>query len=159
MIVACALTATFFPVRTFSPLNLVLLSLPFVLVASGNTLFGALVSVPARILGQISYGIYLLHGILLYFIFRYVLGFKTAAGFSHVQWDLVICGCVIPLIAICAVTYRLIEAPALGQVATVRALLAKTGVPWFQITIPQTTPAQTVWRRRAANRPAARRGR
>lgn len=68
-LVALALTMTLFH-KSFATAPLVLLTLFFVVVASGNTLFGALRLASVRWLGEISYSTYLLHGFLLWLVTR-----------------------------------------------------------------------------------------
>ena len=58
-----------------------LLTVAFVVIASGNTLFGLLISTPLRTLGAMSYSVYLLHGLVLYLAFS-ALG-KGSPDISH----------------------------------------------------------------------------
>ena len=51
---------------------MVLLAVVFAIIAGGNTLYGALAWRPSRLLGEISFSIYLLHGLLLFVMFRSV---------------------------------------------------------------------------------------
>lgn len=50
-------------------LQLVLLGLAFIGLALGNNILGLLITRPAVLLGEISYSIYLLHGLVLYLLF------------------------------------------------------------------------------------------
>jgi peptidoglycan/LPS O-acetylase OafA/YrhL len=57
----------------FSPyarINIVFLTAVFILIAGGNSFFGLLVNRAALLLGELAYGVYLLHGILLFLSFR-----------------------------------------------------------------------------------------
>lgn len=99
------------------------LSIAFVIIACGNNLFGFLSSKPARYLGEISFGVYLLHGIILFCTFKYIVGFEQAKTLSTISyWSLVSAITVLILIA-ATLTYRTIEAPAMRQVSAVRSRL------------------------------------
>jgi peptidoglycan/LPS O-acetylase OafA/YrhL len=52
----------------FNPAGIALLSVFFVVIASGNTLFGLLTMPAARWMGEISYSIYLIHGITIWLV-------------------------------------------------------------------------------------------
>jgi peptidoglycan/LPS O-acetylase OafA/YrhL len=92
---------------------LFLLSCAFIIIACGNDLFGLLSNRVSRLLGEMTYGIYLLHGMFLFILFRFVFGFSTAAGFSPLKHWIVIGGCVPILITLCFFTFKLIEAPSM----------------------------------------------
>ncbi|WGG49127.1 acyltransferase family protein [Rugamonas sp. DEMB1] len=95
------------------PLAILALSLAFSLIAAGNTLFGALVSGSARMLGEMAYGIYLLHGIVLFCTFHFVLGLPLARQLDGLGYWLVICG-ITPLLVLTAyAAFRWIEHPAM----------------------------------------------
>jgi len=65
----CALATSLLSAKAFSPIQLASSFLFFTIVALGNDLFGLLSQKSSLILGEISYSIYLLHGIVLYLIF------------------------------------------------------------------------------------------
>jgi peptidoglycan/LPS O-acetylase OafA/YrhL len=92
---------------------LILLSIAFALIASGNDLFGILVHPLSRTLGRMAYGIYLMHGIVLFLTFRFAVGLDAAKSLSPIQhWTLVI-GVTPVLLAICHASFRLIEYPGM----------------------------------------------
>jgi peptidoglycan/LPS O-acetylase OafA/YrhL len=94
-------------------LALTLLGMAFTVFASGNTFFGVLKSRTAQAFGEISYSIYLLHGLTLYIMFKFVLGFDTASKLSVLgHWGTVL-ACTVVLIPLCFATFRWIEAPAI----------------------------------------------
>lgn len=93
-----------------------LFSAAFIIFASGNTLFGLLTLKPAKLLGEISYSIYLLHGLLLYLVLGMIVGPARVAELTVLEYWLVVLGCVPVLITFCLLTFRTIEAPAMSHV-------------------------------------------
>jgi len=73
----------------------------FCLIAGGNTLFGILSSRVSRALGEMAYSIYLLHGLLLYVLFKFLLGFSIAMEFSAIQHWLAIAFITPIMIIVC----------------------------------------------------------
>jgi len=94
-----------------------LLAVMFALVAGGCTLFGALATSASRLLGDIAYSVYMLHGIMLFLLFRWGrLGTVALSPSAH--WLAIVL--VAPaLVACCYATYRLIEKPAMDSVPLV----------------------------------------
>ncbi|MGD9586734.1 MAG: acyltransferase family protein [Brachymonas sp.] len=90
-----------------------LLTVAFVLIAAGADLFGLLNLRLSCLLGEITYSVYLLHGLMLYLAFRFVLGFHIASSLNAQQhWAVV--GCVTPvLISLSYLSFRYIETPAI----------------------------------------------
>jgi peptidoglycan/LPS O-acetylase OafA/YrhL len=93
-----------------------LLSIAFIPIACGNTLFGLLITPASRMLGQIAYSIYLLHGLLLFWSFNFILGIPNAANRSPAEYWFVIITLTPILVLGAFITFRLIENPAM-QVA------------------------------------------
>jgi peptidoglycan/LPS O-acetylase OafA/YrhL len=98
-------------------LQVALIGLIFMVVLYGNTLFGLLISKSTRLLGAISYDIYLLHGIVLYVVCR---GVNALYPLNHLPetayWGLAaVCGVV--AIAFSSLTHRYIESPFLKRQA------------------------------------------
>jgi len=86
-----------------------LLLLFFVFIVHGNDLCGLLASKGARFLGEISYSIYLLHGIVLYVILRVIGKVAPIAAIQDVAyWSVVGAGGGITIL-LAAFTYRHIE--------------------------------------------------
>ncbi|WP_152226696.1 acyltransferase [Pseudomonas sp. SCB32] len=99
--------------RSFHTLPLLLLSLFFCIVASGNRLFGALSLPGIRWMGEISYSTYLLHGLLLWVVLRQL---PRGAGLDITQaiWfipALAGTGCLLVLLS--SLTFMLIERPGI----------------------------------------------
>jgi len=112
----------------------VILSLFFALIASGNSLFGILVKPVSIILGEITYSIYLLHGMLLFFTFNIVLGTSLTKTFSpSAHWLLIFCMTPI-LIIFCFLTFRLVENPAMRNTTKIYSWLR------FQLTLHLKIP-------------------
>ncbi len=93
-----------------------LLSIAFTLIAAGTNLFGLLSSSTSRFLGELAYGIYLVHGILLYFVMQWVLGRGAAAELSaHTHWAVI--AAVTPILIMLAfVSYKFLERPSMDRV-------------------------------------------
>lgn len=92
---------------------LALLGITFTVFASGNTFFGVLKSRAAQAFGEISYSIYLLHGLTLYIMFKFVLGFDAASNLTVLGHWTAVLACTVVLIPLCFATFRWIEAPAI----------------------------------------------
>lgn len=112
-LLALAISFTAFN-RAFNLGALLLLSLFFVIVASGNTLFGALRPRSIRWLGEISYSTYLLHGFVLWVLVQRLppilhLDVRQAWVFLPL---LAVCSCL--LIIISSLTYLYIEKPGIN---------------------------------------------
>ena len=126
LVAACSLLAalTLFPTAK-QILPVALLSIGFALIAGGNTLFGLLTWSVSRFLGQLTYGVYLLHGIVLFWAFRFVIGARDAAEFTPLQHWLVISLCVPAILILCWITFRFVELPAMRSVSSVSTLFRK----------------------------------
>lgn len=91
----------------------VLLGLVFCLVANGTDFGGLLSAKLTRAFGEITYSVYLLHGPVLFIVFRFVVGYEVALTFSPVEhWASV--ALITPLvIALALLSYRFLEYPAM----------------------------------------------
>jgi peptidoglycan/LPS O-acetylase OafA/YrhL len=112
------LVAAGFP-SALEPVPLLLLAAAFTGIACGNDLFGILTYPISRTLGQISYGIYLLHAIVLFVTFHDIVGFNKAEHLSPLEHWSIIALCGIIVVFVCSLTYWLIERPALNVVPAV----------------------------------------
>lgn len=100
--------------RAFSPKPLLLMSLFFVIVASGNSLFGALKPRSIRWLGEISYSTYLLHGFVLWVMVQrlpLVLHLDARDTWTYLSL-LAVCTCL--LIVISSLTFLYVEKPGMA---------------------------------------------
>ena len=91
-----------------------LLAVAFTIVASGNSLFGVLRWPASRLLGEISYSIYLLHGLLLFGALRGVLGPAAAAALPTAAYWGVVAALTVVLVVVAFATFRLVERPGIG---------------------------------------------
>lgn len=102
---------------------LIILAVAFSLIAGGADLFGALRARPSHVLGELSYSIYLLHGMLLFVTFKYVTGYEVARSMSAVSYWAVV-GAVVPaLLIISKLAFHAIELPSMRIVPLVMAML------------------------------------
>lgn len=119
----CIGTAIFvFPLEK-EALPLFLLSVAFVLIASGNSLFGILTRPVSRTLGEISYSLYLLHGIVLFVFYHFVIGLPKSKALSPVMHWIQIVGLTPVLLCICFTTFWFIERPAMRSTTAFSAWL------------------------------------
>lgn len=103
--------ALFFYPLIFSLIPFLCMTVVFIGIACGNGLFGILSWKPCRLLGQITYSVYLLHGLLLFVTFYFVLGLAQAAHLSVWQHWITISICSVFVVIVCSFTYYYIEKP------------------------------------------------
>ncbi|MCK9192714.1 MAG: acyltransferase [Nevskia sp.] len=121
-LVCIAATVLFLP-SAYSRPALPLLAIAFVVIACGNNLFGMLVTPAARTLGKMGYSLYLLHGLLLYTVFHFVIGVDVARTLTPELHWLIALACVPILIGGCALTFRYIETPGIEASPRIEAWL------------------------------------
>lgn len=93
--------------------DVTLLTVFFAFVAGGNSLFGLLSSRPAKLLGTVSYSIYLLHSIVLFCALQWVDARSPIAAMAALDyWVLAALAALITVLA-SAFTYRWCEHPFL----------------------------------------------
>jgi peptidoglycan/LPS O-acetylase OafA/YrhL len=102
-----------------------LLGAGFLLIVSGTTLFGLLLTRPARRLGDVSYGVYLLQGPVLLLAFSLPALNAASVTSPAVHWSLVALAAV-ALTAFATLTHSLVERPGVqaGRWAARRAAAA-----------------------------------
>ncbi|MBD2700710.1 acyltransferase [Spirosoma sp. BT702] len=128
-------------IKPYQLLPLIIFSVIFCIITGGNTLFGFLSNKGARLLGQLSYGIYMFHGLLLFCLFRFGLGFEKAAKLTSLEhWSLVVM--ITPIIVLVAFILHVnIELPVIQLTPivykTIRDLLntieQKITIVWHKI--------------------------
>ena len=87
-----------------------LLTLFFLTIVSGNSLFGLLNLKTSKILGEISYSIYLIHGIILYIIFSIIFP-NLIYDYSKVEYMILFPTILMCIIIISIFSYKYIEYP------------------------------------------------
>jgi peptidoglycan/LPS O-acetylase OafA/YrhL len=100
----------------------VLLFITFVIIVQGNTFFGLLTNKAARLLGLLSYSIYLLHNWVLFLMARLINHYVPIAELSHAAYLMLGVGVICITVMLAALTYRFVEFPLL------RASRAPAGV-------------------------------
>lgn len=109
-------------------LPMLALALAFLLTSSGNTLFGILSSGLSRSLGELAYGIYLLHGLILFLAFHLVIGEARAASWSPMAHAGLLAALTPVVIATAWVAFRWVEHPCMRQTdAWTKRVQAKLG--------------------------------
>jgi peptidoglycan/LPS O-acetylase OafA/YrhL len=86
----------------------------FLTIASGNSFFGILSNSFSRKFGQVTYSLYLLHGIILFIIFRFILGFEKANALTNIEYWSVISSSLFVIILVSQLTYKYIELPMMN---------------------------------------------
>lgn len=117
-----ALAVGLFP-TAYDPGALALISIAFVLVACGSSLFGLLTSSASRLLGELAYGIYLLHGMLLFVVFVVLADLTQPLARSPMTHWLLIVAMTPLLLLVCYAVFRAIELPAMRRTPAVSAWL------------------------------------
>jgi len=117
----------------YAPIPLLLLTTAFALVACGNNLCGLLTWSVARFMGEMSYSIYLLHGILLYVTFKGVIGSEAARELSTAaHWTVILF--LSPILMLASyTTNRLIEKPCMRSVDDVMSLIGQLKVSSWKL--------------------------
>jgi peptidoglycan/LPS O-acetylase OafA/YrhL len=108
VLISVAITRFYY---VYKVVPIILLALSFIIIVNGNTLFGILIHPVSRVLGEISYSIYLLHGIVLFVTFNFIIGLDTARSLTPIIHWVVVVGVVPILILISFMTFRYIETP------------------------------------------------
>jgi peptidoglycan/LPS O-acetylase OafA/YrhL len=111
--IACmAIVINLYP-SAYGNMPLFLLSCTFAIFAGGNSMFGLLTSSAARTLGEITYSIYMLHGIVLFIVFNFIIGIPQAQSLSPIGYWLLVMSILPIIIVLCFLTFRSIERPAM----------------------------------------------
>jgi peptidoglycan/LPS O-acetylase OafA/YrhL len=94
---------------------LLILTFFFSNVASGNSFFGILHLKLSRVMGEISFGIYLLHGIVLFVLMKIIFSDTQSIALSEREYWQYILICTPILIFAAYMTFRLIEKPCMAK--------------------------------------------
>lgn len=93
--------------------QIILLSVAFSMIAAGNSACGILTHRLSRWLGEISYGVYLLHGMLLFVLFNFVLGTEPSARLSPLAYWAGVVALTPVLVSLCALAFAFVERPGI----------------------------------------------
>jgi len=85
----------------------------FFVAAAGNSFFGFLTHPMMCFLGAISFSLYMLHCIVFFLVFHWLIAAGWTNGSPLIYW-LIIWGCAVCVTGLCAATYRWIEFPFLS---------------------------------------------
>ncbi len=97
----------------------VLITIIFILIALGATLFGLLKNSTLKFLGEISYSTYILHAILLFAVFRFGFGLDRMKHFTLLEYCLVIFSITPVVILISFLGFKYIEKPSMDKAKTI----------------------------------------
>ncbi|MFM0401187.1 acyltransferase family protein [Paraburkholderia aspalathi] len=115
----CAAATVIYQPLIYTAAGAALLLIPFTIIASGNSLFGLLTCRPARVLGLLSYSIYLLHNWVLYLTSRLINHYIPVASLPKIEYWGAAVIVVFLTVVLSAITYRFIEYPGIrGVTAT-----------------------------------------
>jgi peptidoglycan/LPS O-acetylase OafA/YrhL len=125
--------------RPFNFVGILFLTVFFIVISSGNTLFGVLKTRTALWLGEISYSIYLCHGLVLWLLMQKVV--PRMQGYDHsLKWFAATSIGITPIvILLCSLSYLLIEKPLI----VIGHEIASRGVSLF-VPNPERRPADAV---------------
>ncbi len=101
----------------------ILLAPVFIAVAAGNSCFGVLTSRPMRSLGQISYSVYIFHGVLLYVLSTLLNQHMPIASMTPLKYWAAVIGISIIVVAFSMLTYCFIERPFLPKRARLQPVV------------------------------------
>ena len=101
--------------QIFNLIPFILATIIFCLIACGNSFFGILQTRIAGLLGQISYNLFLLHGIVLYVTMNFIIGLEKSKSLSPTEYCLLVTSCILPLLLISTITYYWVEAKFIAK--------------------------------------------
>lgn len=119
VVVSCVSTVVIVYPDVWGVGQMILLSISFVIIAAGNTLFGILSNKISCAMGEISYSIYLLHGIFLFVAFTFIFDRSVSVAFTPVEHWLLVMAVTPVLLTSCCVTFLFIERPTMEKAKVV----------------------------------------
>lgn len=123
IIIGCIVVTVALFQTAYGVIPLILLTTIFILIACGNTLFGALIHPVSRTIGEMAYSIYLLHGLVLYLAFILLIGIDQSAALSPIEHWAIVALISPALILGSFATYYFIEKPAMQRTKSTTAWL------------------------------------
>jgi peptidoglycan/LPS O-acetylase OafA/YrhL len=125
-VVVCVAVVLLLFDSVYSTLPILILGVAFALVVFDATLFGLLLTRPAKRLGDISYGIYLLQGPVLFLAFAPPAARSAATESAWCHWIVVMIA-VLALVMLATATHALIERPGIRAGQWLWARIESTG--------------------------------
>lgn len=111
LIIICIASIILFIDSTTNYISIVISSVVFICIALGNSVFGLLKLPYIKLLGDVSYSTYLIHGIILFVVMNIGLGYTTVSSFTTIEYSILII-LVTPIIVIVSyLFYRFVELP------------------------------------------------
>lgn len=95
--------------------RLILLTFALSCIASGSNLFGFLTTRACRSLSEVSYGVYLLHGFILYLTFEWILGREASLRMTEHQYIALMIILTPIIVGLATLSWRWVEAPAIAK--------------------------------------------
>jgi peptidoglycan/LPS O-acetylase OafA/YrhL len=86
-------------------------TLVFILIALGNSFFGILRNPVVRLLGDVCYSTYLLHGLILFAAFKFGIGIEVSRGLSAFGFSVVIFRLTPVLVLVSFLGFKYVEKP------------------------------------------------
>ena len=98
----------------------ILIAIVFTFIACGNTMFGLFKNSTLRFLGDIGYSTYLLHGIILFTVIYFGIGFDIAKQYSPLAFCTIIF-LITPIVVIISfLSFRFIEKPFMNRAKKIK---------------------------------------
>ncbi|SEK54426.1 Peptidoglycan/LPS O-acetylase OafA/YrhL, contains acyltransferase and SGNH-hydrolase domains [Roseateles sp. YR242] len=113
LVLLCLLGGYGLAMKTYSPLPQLLQAGAFVLIAAGNDLFGVLSCRVSRTFGEPTYSLYLLHGLVLYIGFKWLIG-PAAVQMTSTQHWLAVWAMTPVIVLFSHLCHRYVEMPGMA---------------------------------------------
>lgn len=92
----------------------------FATFARGLSIFGLLKTKPALWIGEISYGIYLIHGMVLWIVLTWLKGFLNLSDFSLTYYWITIIMVAMVITILASISYLKLEKPAIRYISSMK---------------------------------------
>ena len=103
--------------------SILFLSMAFFVIAHGNLLLGLLNTKTMRFLGDISYGIYLMHGIVYFCVLKYVVGLNVIKTVTPITYWFIVGIVTLTTVFLAYLSYCYIEMPAMKHLKPIATWL------------------------------------
>lgn len=88
----------------------------FLIIVYRNSFFNILSSNFSRKFGQITYSLYLIHGLVLFITFNHIIGVEKLKDYSMLHYWLLVSVLVVPTVVISQLSFKYIELPMINKV-------------------------------------------